>query len=408
MLFIIFASLMNCENKEQTKTVNKLSNSINEVKIGEETPNFHFNYLLNGKTVAATLEDYKNSLIILDFWATWCGPCIKATPKMEKLQSEFGKKLKIILVSNEKKERITAFLSQNPINLPIILDSEGVFNDYFKHASIPHYVILDKNKIVKAITHGDYITSENISKLLKNERVNIPEKRDNMKFNPMNSLSNNTNNYLFQSILTPYRKDYPSMSNLANQGVYANRRIFVSNLGAAKLIEIAWQYPRTRVANEIVNKEKYDSKDKANRYCYELIVPESVKNNKFQIMQSEITKFFNLNVTVEKRKLPVFILKRDSNSKMQLKQSKSIKVSEKFVRYGERINIVNGPISDLCNYLENNLGKPIINETNLHENYDINIKWRNENPNFVHSELAKYGLALEKSEREIDILVIKD
>lgn len=378
----------------------------NVAKIGAKVPDFKFGYLENNTSHNATLSEFNNSLIILDFWATWCGPCLEGLPKMEKLQKEFGNKIKILTITDEKRERITAFLSKRPIGLPVILDSNRTLNDYFKHASIPHYVILDKNKTIKAITSGEYITSENINKLLKNQAVDIVEKKDDMNFDPQKSLSNNNNNYLFQSILTPYHIGYPGMSNIPVEGVYANRRILATNLTATKLIEIAYQFEYTRVVEEVSHPEKYKY-EKDNLYCYEIIVPENLKEKKFQIMQSELSKIFGLSTAIEKRKVACYVLKQDTSLHIKLEQSKS-ESKESFIRYGEGITLINKPINDLCKFLENNLNKPVLDETGLLGMYDIDIKWRQEDPDNLKTELAKYGFFLEKAEREVDMLIIRD
>ncbi len=379
----------------------------NQAVIGMTVSNLPFKNIINSKMKSATLNDFSDKLIILDFWATWCGPCVEGLPHMEKLQREFKDKIQVLTITDENQGRIETFLKKRPLKLPVVIDTDREINDYFKHNAVPHYVIIDRNKIIKAITNAEFVDSTNIQKLLNNEPVDIPLKNDDLTFNSNQSLSTNQNNFIFQSVLTAYKEGAPSMSNINTQGTYANRRIFISNLDAPKIVEIAYNSEYTRVIREFKNKEKYDFKNKQNRYCYELIVPEDVADRKFLIMQQELTKIFDFQVSLEKRKTKVMLLKKIPGTKIKLQNSKSEK-KESFIRYGEGITLVNQPIKDLCNFLENNFQKPVIDETSLLGGFDLDIKWRSEDKSNIKNELAKYGLTLEEGEREIEMLIIRD
>ena len=58
---------------------------------------------LNNKTIR--LSDYHGKFVILDFWATWCGPCIKQTPYLKKAYEKYSDKLEIIAISYDKNEK---------------------------------------------------------------------------------------------------------------------------------------------------------------------------------------------------------------------------------------------------------------------------------------------------------------
>src|SRR5699024_2019923 len=98
-----------------------------------------------------TLGDYKDKLIILDFWATWCAPCIKGFPKLNKLQNEFGDKVKILSVTTEDKEKIYTFFNtgagkEHPYINSVVDDK--VLSTYFPYKTVPHVVwITPKGKI---------------------------------------------------------------------------------------------------------------------------------------------------------------------------------------------------------------------------------------------------------------------
>jgi thiol-disulfide isomerase/thioredoxin len=77
---------------------------------------------LDGKTVS--LSDYKNKVVLVDFWATWCGPCQAEIPELVKLQANLGAKGFVILgVSmDEEISEVPPFAKAMKINYPVILN----------------------------------------------------------------------------------------------------------------------------------------------------------------------------------------------------------------------------------------------------------------------------------------------
>lgn len=95
---------------------NKDNTALNETEaqIGSKVPNLKFKELLNDPSSQSSLYDYTEDFVILDFWATWCGPCLSEFPKMSELQKLYPNKLKIIAVTDEGPERIKSFLKNRP------------------------------------------------------------------------------------------------------------------------------------------------------------------------------------------------------------------------------------------------------------------------------------------------------
>lgn len=374
-------------------------------KIGDVVPDFSL-AILDGDE--ASLYDLDYDIIILDFWATWCGPCIDGLPKMKEIEDTTDGRVKVLAITSEKESRIKSFLSLQQHDLTFVLDTTRSINDYFPHATVPHYVILDKAKRVKAITHGKHVTVENITKLLNNEEVDIPMKKEKLGFNSDVSLSGSGDSHVYQSILSHYHEGWPSMSQVQVGNDDELPRVFISNLTAGAMIPIAYQMPRARVLEELTDPDQFDFGNKANVFCYELVVPKTKKDQLFDYMKSDIVKFFDLNIYKEVRTVPVIVLKKDPSTGIELKESTSEAASDQFIRYGQGLTLVNDKLTKLTGFLEEILGRPVIDETDLKGNYDLDIKVFYSDLQLIPEELAKYGLKLEKKERAVEMLIVKD
>ena len=84
-------------------------------QIGDRVPEILFDNILNYTNTQGKLSDFKNKAVILDFWATWCGSCIKSFPHLDSLQKQFKNNLQILLIDNSSRDdiqKITAFLQK--------------------------------------------------------------------------------------------------------------------------------------------------------------------------------------------------------------------------------------------------------------------------------------------------------
>ncbi len=91
-----------------------------------------------------SLKDLAGDVVVLEFWATWCGPCRETIPHMNKLVDKYaGKPVRFIAVTDESEERVLAFTRERPIHSWIGLDPKGALSQAFRVKGIPHVVVID-------------------------------------------------------------------------------------------------------------------------------------------------------------------------------------------------------------------------------------------------------------------------
>jgi peroxiredoxin len=96
-----------------------------------------------------TLAGLRGKIVLLDFWATWCGPCIKDMPLIRKLQTDLAAKGVVVLgIGEESAAAIRGFEQKNPPAYPTLIDAGRKLHDQFGVDGIPVYIVINRNGVV--------------------------------------------------------------------------------------------------------------------------------------------------------------------------------------------------------------------------------------------------------------------
>jgi len=107
--------------------------------------------LTNMQGQQVTLSSLQGQVVVLNFWATWCPPCIEEMPSMEMLYRKYKDQGLVILAVNTEedgKELVENFLKKTPYSFPILLDPEADVQNQFNIFRLPETVVIDRNGIV--------------------------------------------------------------------------------------------------------------------------------------------------------------------------------------------------------------------------------------------------------------------
>jgi len=111
---------------------------------------------LNNSSISFNLRQYTGQVLYLDFWASWCGPCAKSFPFMNKMEHAFKKQgLKIIAVNlDENKDDAHDFLVKVPAKFTVVSDNEQQCAKALNVQAMPSTYIIDKQGVVRHIHLG--------------------------------------------------------------------------------------------------------------------------------------------------------------------------------------------------------------------------------------------------------------
>lgn len=149
MLFLIaavlFISLTGCGDSSQESDGGPL-------EVGDKYPNFS-GKLLNGDTFK--LSDHEGNVMLINFWATWCGPCVGEMPAFPRLVEKYGDDLVLVAVNvAEDAETVQAFADDNGYDFNIVLDPDYSISDLYPTDGIPYTVIVDRKGKISEIHLG--------------------------------------------------------------------------------------------------------------------------------------------------------------------------------------------------------------------------------------------------------------
>jgi thiol-disulfide isomerase/thioredoxin len=116
-----------------------------QISLGESDYNW---ILQNANGDMVNLSDYRDKPVFLNFWATWCPPCVAELPEIQKAWEKHGNSVEFLLVTNQEKTFVEAFMEKHGYSVPVHYEAAaapGVFN----HNSIPTtYILSPEGKIV--------------------------------------------------------------------------------------------------------------------------------------------------------------------------------------------------------------------------------------------------------------------
>lgn len=159
---VVFVFRMQSPLVSQMETVTRGSTDV-----GSEAPMFA---LRNLQGNLEGLGDYKDNVIVLNFWATWCAPCLEEMPAFEKLYRRYRSQgLTVLAVSLDKGDNIKVknFVDTNNLTFPVLLDSEGIAEKLYPSFTIPFTYVIDKKGKIAARVDGakNWVSSETFAAL---------------------------------------------------------------------------------------------------------------------------------------------------------------------------------------------------------------------------------------------------
>lgn len=382
-----------------------------------------------------TPADANGKWLVLDFWSQGCTACVQSFPKVNKLQLEFKDDIQFLLVGkNDKYNRniekvFERFKKNMNLNLSIAYDSTLFLR--FGIIAVPHVIIVDPKSNVYAVTFSSALTHENLQALIDNKKPELPKNYDapgieaKSRWSYLLNENDPHDEFLYRSVLSANKGEgqewFGGIDRYAAWGFYQVTRIDLGRLYMIawfgdnswsqwdNLYQTHWMSPMIEVSDPLPFQANYSTTDNTGFYNYSLVIPriESTKARLMELMQSDLNKCFGYQVSVETRVMPYWKLTATDDARQKLKSKytqEALTLSPTGITGKSfRINIV---ISQIENYVGHSI--PYLDETGITEPIDLSFSAVMTDIKEVQRGLKKHGLILEKSQKEFQVLVIRD
>ena len=130
-------------------------------QVGKPAPDFK---LLGLDSQMTSLKDYRGKPVILNFWATWCGPCRYEMPFFQQVWEEKSGEGLVILAVNigEKVSEVKGFIDETGFTFPVLLDSNQDVTLKYNVRSIPSTFFIDSSGVIQDIKVGAFLDETQI------------------------------------------------------------------------------------------------------------------------------------------------------------------------------------------------------------------------------------------------------
>lgn len=421
---------------------------IKDLKVGDTIPELVLKTLIGHDKPVKLSSLHQQDLLIIDFWATWCSPCVKELSTLDSLVVLNHGRLVGLSVAYESRATIMNFLKQRPdvktSHLNMLTDDKTLI-EYFKHRVIPHNIWIDKYGVVKHITGGEEVNQQNIIAFFSNSKMQEHEKNDILNFNYWAPFHLRDSVFSYRSIETPnipglcggqtccWVYHHPTEQWLNRLFAYdssieqllwiaINRTESTQNFyGTMKILtkdSLRFYFPeqcRTTFA-----KSKYKSREDwkvDNLYCYELTLPKAAKDSVFfPYMLNDLERIFDIKVYTQIQNMPVCVLSLDPGKTFAIPTNDSTYINVDH----DHLQAHNVTLKYLCEYLnrlvkadinDKSFDPPYVDETGINSRIDIDVKF--ETKVITYADLQKYitqkcGIHFNVEERNYPVTIVKD
>lgn len=375
-------------------------------KIGDVPPPLTLTKTIKGLPAAdLSWDKLKGKVVVLEFWATWCGPCVQSIPHLNELAEQFkDRPVVFISVTSENEEVVRNFLKTRTLNASVGIDDYEVLNKAFHVEGIPHAVIVDQNGHIAAIAHPAKIKPENLDEVLAGKKCSLPEPEVYTLERSGKDVAPNTPPALFEISIREHKMPAQIQGPICMWSKDTNG--FEGKIATVEsALHAVFDKTETRTVIHCRLPETY--------YDFELRAPAGHSNDLQNEFTSALRTTFHLDVKQFTKEMPVYVLTQVSTNAHGLRRVEKPGGGGE-MRGGFRLN--GSSLKGVAFFLENALGKPVLDETGLQGFFDVDMKWklskvRESRPDpeaVIAAAQERLGLQLTPARRLVEVLEVSD
>ena len=158
LIILTSLSFKSYNNKDNDLISEFLKNELEDFELSKEKKNISNLIFKDHKEKEISFSDFKGKILLVNFWATWCAPCIKEMPSLDRLKSKVDVDFDVIAISVDRDgvEKVTDFFDENKIsNLEKFFDIKNSLAKEMNLYGVPTSFFINKEGDLIGYYHGD-------------------------------------------------------------------------------------------------------------------------------------------------------------------------------------------------------------------------------------------------------------
>lgn len=335
------------------------------------------------------------NVVVIDFWATTCAPCVGAIPHWNKLVEKFtDKPVKFVSITKEDKATIGKFLRRRPIRGYVCLDSDGATSAAYGVEGIPHTVIVNAQGRVMGVTSPLAVTEQVLHDALAGKPLSLvpPEaEADVVKASPADDGG-----------------ALPLLELVVRRCSSDRRAVQVR---PTKLDASGWSVRDVVAFVHDVHAGRVLVPETLSDRCYDVLVrwAEDGGVDPRQLLAQVLKPAFGVSATRTSREVEVYVLSAPVPADVRMTRNLVSGPTGYHTTTGDGVaRATNRNMDEAARIFSSIVGRPVLNETGLEGGFDWELHFESESPtSLVEAVRKQLGLTVTESRRTVEFVVVE-
>lgn len=341
-----------------------------------------------------TDKSLENKFLVIDFWATWCGPCIAAVPHFNELQASVSDRKDVLFLSftYESPQKVNRTLKRINFQTTVVSDQDKATQKRFNITAIPRTLIISPTGILLWQGHPDQLSKRKLGKLIKGrdiaestESAQMPEALPEAKEESlMQMVQRATSDTAYQKDFQFHEVKGSSFSQAEGFPIL----YLAKSITLADLMNRLLQVPETHIAIPATHQDKF----------YDLFfLDKSQKNEKEakEALLKQLLQHTQLHLQQQDKQIEGYQVSLADKGKLEKSRESFSAISEA----NQQVIFTNQPLTKVFTYLEKQFDTTFSYDAPTKKGYDFII-----NTNSLEAaldSLASYGITVQPTELEV-------